>query len=40
MGKIKQLHIDCTEHECFEKSPATCYMLKVDFDNKYDIQQD
>ena len=38
MGKVKQLHIDCTATECLENSPQTCYMLEVD--NKYDVQKD
>ena len=27
MGKLKQLHIDCTPECCIAGSPETCYML-------------
>lgn len=28
MGKLKQLHIDCTPNECVVSQPETCYMLE------------
>lgn len=28
MGKLKQLHIDCTPQECIVNQPETCYMLE------------
>lgn len=29
MGKIKQLHIDCTALKCVVDKPETCYKLKT-----------
>ena len=31
MGKIKQLHIDCTNECCIVGKPETCYMIEKDY---------
>lgn len=39
MGKLKQLHIDCTESECVVNQPRTCYQLKKTFKIAYEGYQ-
>lgn len=31
MGKIKQLHIDCTNTKCMVNKPQTCYALGAEY---------
>lgn len=40
MGYIKQLHIDCTPHECVVNQYETCYMQEEDYDPLFDEDQE